>query len=75
MITSTVLFAIAGIKTVLPIENKMKHPIDFLRPVGVMQSALGLLAILYGVTGFFGYAQYGEETKGTVTLNLPSNSG
>ncbi|XP_065087439.1 proton-coupled amino acid transporter-like protein CG1139 [Ochlerotatus camptorhynchus] len=72
---STVLFAIAGIKTVLPIENKMKHPIDFLRPAGVMQSALGLLTMLYGVTGFFGYTQYGEDTKGSVTLNLPSDSG
>ncbi|XP_021709822.1 proton-coupled amino acid transporter-like protein CG1139 [Aedes aegypti] len=72
---STVLFAIAGIKTVLPIENKMKHPGDFLRPLGVMQSGLGILTVLYGVTGFFGYAQYGEITKGSVTLNLPSDSG
>nr|XP_019536589.2 proton-coupled amino acid transporter-like protein CG1139 [Aedes albopictus] len=72
---STVLFAIAGIKTVLPIENKMKHPQDFLRPLGVMQSGLGILTVLYGVTGFFGYAQYGEATKGSVTLNLPSDNG
>lgn len=53
----------------------MKHPGDFLRPLGVMQSGLGILTVLYGVTGFFGYAQYGEITKGSVTLNLPSDSG
>ncbi|XP_062562052.1 proton-coupled amino acid transporter-like protein CG1139 [Armigeres subalbatus] len=72
---STVLFAISGIKPVLPIENKMKHPKNFLRPFGVMQSGLGLLTIIYNITGFFGYAQYGEEVKGSVTLNLPSGSG
>lgn len=72
---STVLFAISGINTVLPVENNMKHPKYFLRPFGVMQSAFGFLTVLYAITGFFGFAQYGEHTKGSITLNLPSNNG
>nr|XP_029724243.1 proton-coupled amino acid transporter-like protein CG1139 [Aedes albopictus] len=72
---STVLFAISGINTVLPVENNMKHPKYFLRPFGVMQSAFGCLTVLYAITGFFGYAQYGEDTKASITLNLPSDNG
>ncbi|EAT42635.1 AAEL005855-PA [Aedes aegypti] len=72
---STVLFAISGINTVLPVENNMKHPEHFLRPFGVMQTAFGCLTVLYGVTGFFGYAQFGNATKASITLNLPSDNG
>lgn len=72
---SIVLFAISGINTVLPVENNMKHPKHFLRPFGVMQSAFGCLTILYAITGFFGYAQYGSDTKASITLNLPSDNG
>lgn len=72
---STVLFAISAINTVLPVENNMKHPQHFLCPFGVMQSAFGFLTVLYGITGFFGFAQYGENTKGSITLNLPSDNG
>ncbi|XP_058834183.1 proton-coupled amino acid transporter-like protein CG1139 [Topomyia yanbarensis] len=72
---STVLYAIQGIRYVLPIENNMKHPEHFLGPCGVLSKAIGFLTVLYVVTGFFGYARYGEDTKGSVTLNLPSQNG
>ncbi|XP_065087440.1 proton-coupled amino acid transporter-like protein CG1139 [Ochlerotatus camptorhynchus] len=72
---STVLFAISGINTVLPVENNMKHPKHFLRTFGVMQCAFGFLTVFYGITGFFGYAKYGEATMGSITLNLPSDNG
>ncbi|XP_055527153.1 proton-coupled amino acid transporter-like protein pathetic isoform X2 [Wyeomyia smithii] len=72
---STVLYAIQGIRYVLPIENNMKHPEHFLGVCGVLSKAIGFLTILYVVTGFFGYACYGEDTKGSVTLNLPKENG
>ncbi|XP_065087406.1 proton-coupled amino acid transporter-like protein CG1139 [Ochlerotatus camptorhynchus] len=71
---SAVLFAIQGVRFVLPVENKMKHPQYYLSTFGVLNSAMAFLIPLYSVTGFFGYAQYGETTKGSVTLNLPSES-
>lgn len=49
----------------------MQHPEQFLSQRGVVNVAVGILTALYGVTGFFGYAQYGEATQGSVTLNLP----
>ncbi|XP_053686201.1 proton-coupled amino acid transporter-like protein pathetic [Sabethes cyaneus] len=72
---STVLYAIQGIRYVLPIENNMKHPEHFLGICGVLSKAIGFLTVLYVVTGFFGYACYGEDTKGSVTLNLPKQNG
>ncbi|XP_055533591.1 proton-coupled amino acid transporter-like protein pathetic [Wyeomyia smithii] len=71
---STVLFAISGIRYVLPIENSMKHPQHFLGSCGVLTKATIFLTFLYAITGFFGYICYGENTKASVTLNLPSDS-
>ncbi|EAT42637.1 AAEL005854-PA [Aedes aegypti] len=71
---STILFAIQGIRFVLPIENKMKHPQNFLGTCGVVSQAIAFLSILYIATGFFGYACYGDDTKASITLNLPSDS-
>ncbi|XP_021709821.1 proton-coupled amino acid transporter-like protein CG1139 isoform X2 [Aedes aegypti] len=71
---STILFAIQGIRFVLPIENKMKHPQNFLGTCGVVSQAIAFLSILYIATGFFGYARYGDDTKASITLNLPSDS-
>ncbi|XP_053686203.1 proton-coupled amino acid transporter-like protein CG1139 [Sabethes cyaneus] len=69
--SSTVLFAIQGIRYILPIENKMQHPQHFLGWFGVLYVSMSILTVLYIITGIFGYASYGEETKGSVTLNLP----
>ncbi|EAT42636.1 AAEL005865-PA [Aedes aegypti] len=71
---SAVLFAIQGIRYVLPVENKMKHPQHFLSSLGVLNIAMAFLISLYIITGFFGYAQYGDKTEGSVTLNLPSEN-
>jgi len=68
---STVLFAMEGIGTVLPIENSMKNPEHFLGCPGVLNIAMTVVVCLYAFVGFCGYLKYGEETKGSVTLNLP----
>lgn len=69
----TAVYAIEGIGIVLPVENKMKHPQHFLQPFGVANVAICFITIMYTIVGFFGYATYGPETKGSVTLNLPND--
>ncbi|XP_073996618.1 proton-coupled amino acid transporter-like protein pathetic isoform X2 [Rhodnius prolixus] len=68
---STVLFAMEGIGTVLPIENSMKTPEHFLGCPGVLNIAMSVVVVLYGCVGFLGYVKFGEETEGSITLNLP----
>ncbi len=53
---------------VLPVENKMKKPQDFF---WVLDISMGAVAMLYISMGFFGYLTFGNEIKGSVTLNLP----
>ncbi|XP_075212048.1 proton-coupled amino acid transporter-like protein pathetic [Lycorma delicatula] len=69
---STVLFAMEGIGTVLPIENSMKHPEKFLGCPGVLNTAMTVVVALYATVGFFGYLRFGEKTYASVTLNLPN---
>ncbi|XP_052757012.1 proton-coupled amino acid transporter-like protein CG1139, partial [Galleria mellonella] len=68
---STAIFAMEGINVVMPIENEMARPDRFLGCPGVLNTTMIFVAILYGVTGAFGYLRYGNEVQGSVTLNLP----
>lgn len=67
------MYALLGIEYVLPNENKMKRPEHMLGNCGVVNVAVCFITILYTMVGALGYAQYGEATKGSVTLNLPTN--
>uniref|UniRef100_A0A182K1E2 Amino acid transporter transmembrane domain-containing protein n=1 Tax=Anopheles christyi TaxID=43041 RepID=A0A182K1E2_9DIPT len=68
---STVIFAMEGIGVVMPVENSMAKPQHFLGCPGVLNTAMGTVIVLYAVIGFFGYVRFGDESKGSVTLNLP----
>ncbi|XP_075972587.1 proton-coupled amino acid transporter-like protein pathetic [Anticarsia gemmatalis] len=68
---STAIFAMEGIGVVMPIENEMRNPKRFLGCPGVLNVSMIIAITLYGIVGFFGYLQYGDEAKGSVTLNLP----
>lgn len=67
----TAIFAIEGISVVLPIENQMKSPKDMLGWNGVLNTSMGLVVGLYVAMGFYGYLKFGENIKGSITLNLP----
>lgn len=69
---STVIFAMEGIGVVMPVENSMAKPQQFLGCPGVLNTAMGTVITLYAVIGFFGYVRYGELSAGSVTLNLPT---
>ncbi|KAK4887000.1 hypothetical protein RN001_003271 [Aquatica leii] len=68
---STVIFAMEGIGVVMPVENTMKKPQQFLGCPGVLNIAMAIVVLLYTVIGFFGYLRYGAKTEASITLNLP----
>nr|KAF7420505.1 hypothetical protein H0235_010802 [Vespula pensylvanica] len=68
---ATVVFAIEGIGVVMPVENSMKTPQHFLGCPGVLNITMTIVVSLYAIIGIFGYLAYGENTKATVTLNIP----
>lgn len=56
----------------MPVENQMKNPKHFLGFPFILYTAMGVVVLLYAVIGFFGYLKYGDLTKGSITLNLPT---
>lgn len=55
----------------LPLENEMKTPKAFGGTFGVLNKAMVVIVFLYVGMGFFGYLNYGDDIKGSITLNLP----
>lgn len=66
-----VLFAFEGIALVLPLQNAMTKPSDFDKKLGVLNVGMVIVTILFAIFGATGYWKYGENTKGSMTLNLP----
>lgn len=71
LIFSTVIFALEGFGTIIPIANSMKHPEKFLGCPGVLISAEIIIVSLFGTLGVFGYIRYGDDVRSNITLNLP----
>lgn len=63
-----------GIGVVMPVENYMKKPEHFLGCPSVLSIAMTFIMILYAILGLFGYFRYGDDLKGSITLNLPLDS-
>lgn len=59
-----------GIGVVLPVENTMASPQHFLGCPGVLNITMSIVVLLYMIMGFLGYVRYGNEAKGSITLNL-----
>lgn len=49
----------------------MKTPKKFGGNFGVLNKAMVLIVLLYIGMGLFGYLNYGPDSKGSITLNLP----
>ena len=67
----TAIYAFEGIGVVLPLENQMRTPRDMRGWNGVLNTSMTIVTCLYIAVGFFGYLKYGEDVKGSITLNLP----
>lgn len=60
-----------GIGVVMPVENAMKKPQNFLGCPSVLVVAMSAIVFLYSTLGLFGYFRYGDVLRGSITLNLP----
>ena len=68
------LFSFGGVGVALPIENELADPDQMLGWTGVLHVHNWFLTAFYIGIGFFGYLKYGDETAGSITLNLPFNN-
>lgn len=59
---------------ILPLENEMKSPRDFVSKFGVLNCSMVSIIVLYVGMGLFGYLRYGDDSEGSITLNLPSET-
>ncbi|XP_033221689.1 proton-coupled amino acid transporter 1 isoform X2 [Belonocnema kinseyi] len=69
----TVIYSFEGITLVLPLKNEMKKPTNFNKPLGVLNVGMVFVGMMFVAMGFLGYLRYGDEVRGSVTLNLASN--
>lgn len=59
---------------VLPLKNAMAKSSNFDRPLGVMNIGMVFVTVVFVTFGFFGYLKWGNETAGSLTLNLPQDA-
>lgn len=52
----------------------MKNPRNFDKPLGVLNVGMVIVGTMFIVLGFLAYFRYGDEVKGSVTLNLESKT-
>ncbi|XP_045202829.2 proton-coupled amino acid transporter 2-like [Mercenaria mercenaria] len=67
------IFSFEGIGLILPLHDKMKDKSAFLGKAGVLNLGLTITIALYCAVGFYGYLKFGDDTRGSVTLNLPND--
>jgi solute carrier family 36 (proton-coupled amino acid transporter) len=51
----------------------MNKPQQFLGYPSVLLIAMTVVIVMYTVLGFLGFVRFGEEIRGSITLNLPTD--
>jgi proton-coupled amino acid transporter len=51
----------------------MKKPQQFLGYPSVLLIAMFFVTVMYAVLGFLGFVRFGDEIRGSITLNLPTD--
>lgn len=62
-----------GIGAVMPVENSMEKPQEFLGKPSVLLIAMVAVTVLYSLMGFLGFVRFGDLIKPSITLNLPTD--
>lgn len=68
---SITIFAMEAIGVVMPLENQMKTPGNFVGICGVLNKGMSGVTLVYILLGFLGFLRYGDATDASITLNLP----
>lgn len=68
---SITIFAMEAIGVVMPLENQMKTPQNFVGICGVLNKGMSGVTLVYILLGFLGYLRFGDLTADSITLNLP----
>ncbi|XP_075230257.1 proton-coupled amino acid transporter-like protein acs [Lycorma delicatula] len=69
----TFLFAVSSIGMTIPLRNEMEHPYLFNAPCGVLNVSMFINLFFLLLLGVLGYLKYGDDVKGSVTLNLEAD--
>nr|CAD7429339.1 unnamed protein product [Timema monikensis] len=69
----SVLFIYEPAPTVLPMRHAMKRPQSWGGIFGVFHVGTTIVIVMCFIMGFFGYMAYGDDAKGSITLNLPQD--
>ncbi|XP_055325327.1 proton-coupled amino acid transporter-like protein pathetic [Sitodiplosis mosellana] len=65
------IFAITVAGVVMPLENQMKTPKNFVGVCGVLSRGMFMVTIMYLLVGFLGFWCFGNITEENITKNLP----
>lgn len=57
----------------MPVENSMEKPQEFLGKPSVLLIAMIVVTILYTIMGVLGFIRFGNDIRGSITLNLPTD--
>ncbi|XP_055307766.1 proton-coupled amino acid transporter-like protein pathetic, partial [Sitodiplosis mosellana] len=65
------VFAIEAIGVIMPLENQMKKPQNFVGIFGVLNQGMAIVTAVFVILGFFGYWCFGNASEDNIVLNLP----
>lgn len=71
---STIVFALGAIGVVMPLQNKMMTPENFIGPFGVLNQGMSFVTVMYMILGILGYVHDPASDKQMVMLEIPINS-
>ncbi|XP_075990700.1 proton-coupled amino acid transporter-like protein acs isoform X2 [Anticarsia gemmatalis] len=70
----TILFALTAVGVVIALENNMKTPKAFGKPLGVLNGGMTIIVLLYVAMGALGYVYCRSDCSDSITLDLPHGS-
>lgn len=67
------MYSFEGQTMILPVENKLETPDDFLNNMGVLPTTMILCTVFMTAIGFYGYTAFGDDIAPAITMNVPKD--